>query len=320
LSASTPIPTAPGAPVPAIRLEGVAKAFRQGFWMRPVEAVKRVSLEVPAGSLFGYLGHNGAGKTTTIRMLLGLVAPSRGRVAVWGGAPGDPRVRRRVGYLPEQPNFYLDLTAREFLGFHADLCGLAGDARRHRIGELLERVGLTGVEGVRLGRFSKGMLQRIGLAQALVGDPDLLVLDEPMSGLDPVGRKEVRDLMVDLGRRGKTVFFSTHVLSDAEAVCDQVAILVRGEVRSVGALADLLKPRVTEVEITAAGLPPDFRAGGVDAPVADGALRVRVPESARDDLVRAVLAAGGRVTAVTPYRETLENLFMHELSAVERAG
>jgi ABC-2 type transport system ATP-binding protein len=305
---------------PAIRMEGVAKAFRHGFWLRPVEAVRRVSLEVPAGSLFGYLGHNGAGKTTTIKMLLGLVTPSRGRVAVWGGAPGDPRVRRRVGYLPEQPNFYLDLTAREFLAFHADLCGLSGDTRRARIGGLLERVGLAGVEGERLGGFSKGMLQRIGLAQALVGDPDLLVLDEPMSGLDPVGRKEVRDLMVELGRQGKTVFFSTHVLSDAEAICDQVAILVRGEVRSVGALTDLLKPRVTEVEVIAAGLPPDFAVPGVEAAVQDGSLRVRVPETARDDLVRAVIGAGGRVTAVTPYRETLENLFMHELNAVERAG
>jgi len=304
---------------PAIRLDGVGKAFRQGFWLRPSEAIAGVSLEVPAGALFGYLGHNGAGKTTTIKMLLGLIAPTSGRVEVWGGSPGDPRVRRRVGYLPEHPYFYDYLTADEFLGFHADLCGLSGQAKRHRVGELLELVGLPGVGAVALHRFSKGMLQRIGLAQALMGDPDLVVLDEPMSGLDPVGRKHVRDLMLDLKRRGKTVFFSTHVLSDAEAICDRVAILVRGKVRSVGSLADLLKPRVTEVEVAASGLPPDFSAGGVTAP-REGSLRVRVPEAERDALVRAVVNAGGRVTAVTPYRETLETLFMHELSAVERAG
>jgi ABC-2 type transport system ATP-binding protein len=306
--------------IPAIRLEGVGKTFRQGFWLRRSEAVRQVTLQVPAGALFGYLGHNGAGKTTTIKMLLGLIAPTRGLVEVWGGTPGDTQVRRRVGYLPEQPYFYDYLTAREFLGFQADLCGLAGPDKWRRVGELLELVGLPGVEAVPLHRFSKGMLQRIGLAQALIGDPDLVVLDEPMSGLDPVGRKQVRDLMLELKRRGKTVFFSTHVLPDAEAICDQVAILVRGEVRSVGSLADLLKPKVTEVEVAASGLPGDFSAPGLTAPPREGSLRVRVPEGERDALVRAVVQAGGRVTAVTPYRETLETLFMQELSAVERAG
>jgi ABC-2 type transport system ATP-binding protein len=305
---------------PAIRLEGVGKAFRQGFWLRPAEVVRRVSLEVPAGSLFGYLGHNGAGKTTTIKMLLGLIAPSRGRVSVWGGAPRDPAVRRRVGYLPEQPSFHDHLTAAEFLGFHADLCGIRGPEKHRRADALLERLGLAGVGRVPLSRFSKGMLQRIGLAQALIGDPDLVVLDEPMSGLDPVGRKDVRDLMVELKGRGKTVFFSTHVLSDAEAICDEVAILVRGEVRSKGCLADLLKPKVTDVEITAEGLPTGFSAPGMDVRAVDGALRARVSAAERDPLVGAVVAAGGRVTGVVSRRESLETLFMNELSAVERAG
>jgi ABC-2 type transport system ATP-binding protein len=304
----------------AIRLEGVGKAYRQGFWLRPKEIVRRVSLEVPAGSLFGYLGHNGAGKTTTIKMLLGLIAPTQGRVRVWGGAPRDPEVRRRVGYLPEQPSFHEHLTAAEFLGFHADLCGIRGPEKHRRTAELLERMGLSGVERVPLSRFSKGMLQRIGLAQALIGDPDLVVLDEPMSGLDPVGRKDVRDLMLALKARGKTVFFSTHVLSDAEAICDEVAILVRGEVRSKGCLRDLLKPKVTDVEVAAEGLPAGFRAPGVVVEARDGALRVRVSASDRDPLVQAVVAAGGRVTQVVSRRETLETLFMNELTAVERAG
>jgi len=305
---------------PAIRLEGVGKAFRQGFWLRPQEVVNQVSLEVPAGSLFGYLGHNGAGKTTTIKMLLGLIAPSRGRVSVWGGPPRDPRVRRRVGYLPEQPSFHDHLTAAEFLSFHADLCGIRGEAKHRRTAELLDRLGLAGTARVPLSRFSKGMLQRIGLAQALIGDPDLVVLDEPMSGLDPVGRKDVRDLMVELKGRGKTVFFSTHVLSDAEAICDEVAILVRGEVRSKGCLTDLLKPQVTEVEVSAEGLPAGFAVAGIDAGVVDGTLRARVSAADRDPLVRAIVAAGGRVTGVVSRRESLETLFMHELSAVERAG
>lgn len=305
---------------PAIRLEGIGKAYRQGFWLRPKEVVNQVSLEVPAGSLFGCLGHNGAGKTTTIKMLLGLIAPTRGTVSVWGGPPRDPAVRRRVGYLPEQPGFQEHLTAMELLTFHADLCGIRGAERHRRAAELLERMGLPGVERVPLSRFSKGMLQRVGLAQALVGDPDLVVLDEPMSGLDPVGRKDVRDLMVELKNRGKTVFFSTHVLSDAEAICDEVAILVRGEVRAKGCLADLLKPKVTDVEFSAEGLPPGFAVPGMDVQVQEGTLHARISAADRDPLIQAVVAAGGRVTGVVSRRETLETLFMNELNAVERAG
>ncbi|MFQ5509149.1 MAG: ABC transporter ATP-binding protein [Leptospirillia bacterium] len=306
---------------PAIRLERVAKSFRQGFLMRQAEAVKDVSLEVPGGVLFGYLGHNGAGKTTTIKMLLGLISPTRGSVRVWGANPADPMVRRRVGYLPEHPYFYDYLTAREFLEFHAELVGLDHGKRAGRIAELLDWVGLCGVENVVLSRFSKGMQQRIGLAQALIGDPDLVILDEPMSGLDPVGRKQVRDIMVELKRRGKTVFFSTHILGDAEMVCDQVAILVRGEMRSTGNLADLLSPKVTEVEVVADGLPDGFSVAGTEAAaLRDGSGHFRVPEEASGALIRQVLDAGGRVVSVTPFRESLESLFLHELSAVERAG
>ena len=316
-------------PEPAVRpdptmpivLDNVGKSFRKGFWMRPQEAVRAVSLQVPAGSLFGYLGHNGAGKTTTIKMLLGLISPSRGRVAVWGGSPADPRVRRRVGYLPEHPYFYDYLTAGEFLNFHAELVGIPRAERTGRIAELLEWVGLPGVESATLSSFSKGMQQRVGLAQALIGDPDLVILDEPMSGLDPMGRKQVRDIMVELKSRGKTVFFSTHILSDAEAVCDQVAILVRGEMRSQGRLSDLLSPKVTEVEIVATGLPDDYRLEGAE-PVrqSDGSVHLRVAEGDGGAVIRKLLSDGGQIVSVIPYRETLEGLFLSELSAVERAG
>ena len=304
----------------AIRMEDVGKAFKQGFWMRPTQAVDGVSLTVPEGSLFGYLGHNGAGKTTTIKMLLGLIFPCSGRVSVWGGSPSDPKVRSRVGYLPEQPYFYDYLTAWEFLSLQAALCGLSGAAKGARITEMLEWVGLHGVEAVSLNKFSKGMLQRIGLAQALIGDPDLVILDEPMSGLDPVGRKTVRDIMVSLKGRGKTVFFSTHVLSDAEAICDQVAILVRGQVRNIGPLTSLLAPKVTEVEVVATGVPMDGFGADTAAVERDGAVHFRIPDEDSGPLIRAILDRGGHVVAVTPYRETLEALFMSELSAVERAG
>jgi len=302
-----------------IRMTGVGKSFREGFWMRSKEALNDVSLVVPEGTLFGYLGHNGAGKTTTIKMLLGLIAPTRGSVTVWGGSPANPEVRQRMGYLPEHPYFYDYLTAGEFLRFHAGLSGLSRQATPSRVEEMLEWVDLVGVEKVPLKRFSKGMLQRIGLAQALIGDPDLVILDEPMSGLDPVGRKRVRDIMVALKERGKTVFFSTHVLGDAEAVCDQVAILVRGEIRSIGPLAQLLSPKVIELEVVArvpeGYLPP------VGAPLMrDGLMYLRVDEDDGTPLMRHILDAGGRVLSATPNRESLESLFMSELSAVERAG
>lgn len=306
--------------VPAIRMEHVGKRFRLGFWMRDVEVVRDVSLAVPPGSLFGYLGHNGAGKTTTIKMLLGLISPTTGQVSVWGGSPFDANIRRRVGYLPEQPYFYDYLTAAEFLGFQARLCGLSGDARDRRIAEVLEWVGLVGVEAVPLNKFSKGMQQRIGLAQAIIGDPDLVILDEPMSGLDPVGRKAVRDIILELKHRGKTVFFSTHILSDAEAVCDQVAILVKGQVESIGPLADLLSPKVTTVEVVATGLPEGFAVDGADCAVKGGEWHFKLVEADVAPLIRKLLDEGGQVVSVTPYRETLEALFMSQLSAVERAG
>ncbi len=304
----------------AITLEGVGKRFRHGFWMKQVEAVQDVSLTVPNGSLFGYLGHNGAGKTTTIKMLLGLIRPTRGRVQIWGQNPSGAQVRQRVGYLPEQPYFYDYLTTTEFLNFHADLCGIAKPEQGKRIAELLDQVGLTGVDRVQLNKFSKGMLQRIGLAQALIGDPDLVVLDEPMSGLDPAGRKRVRDIMVMLKERGKTVFFSTHILSDAEAVCDQVAILVKGQVRSTGRISELLSPQVTEVEIITRGLPEGFTIPGAKTDPTDGGLCFRMSEVESGPALSKIVAGGGQVVSVTPHKETLEELFMSELSGVERVG
>jgi len=304
---------------PPIQLDRVQKRFRSGFWMRHKQALQEVSLTVPAGSLFGYLGHNGSGKTTTIKMLLGLIAPSAGRVTLWGGNPTHPKVRRRVGYLPEQPYFYDYLSANEFLTFHGELCGLSGADMRRRIAELLDWVGLSGVENERLRGFSKGMLQRIGLAQALIGDPDLIILDEPMSGLDPAGRKRVRDIMVTLKERGKTVFFSTHVLSDAEAICDQVAILVQGKVRSIGPLTELLSPQVTEVTLVAR-VPNGYHPPVGQPQFRDGTMHLTLAETDSGDALRHLLASGGQVVSLTPHRETLESLFMSELSAVERAG
>jgi ABC-2 type transport system ATP-binding protein len=222
-----------------LRCEALGKTFVAGLLRRKVRALEDATLTVERGEIFGFVGPNGAGKTTCLKILMGLVFPTRGRAEVLGKAPGDVGAKRRVGFLPESPYFYDYLTGRELLDFVGSLFGLDGAERARRIADLAERTGLLDAMGRRLRSYSKGMLQRIGLAQALIGDPDLLVLDEPMSGLDPIGRKEVRDLIADRRARGKTVFFSTHILPDVEQLCDRVAIIVQGRVRRVGALEDM---------------------------------------------------------------------------------
>jgi ABC-2 type transport system ATP-binding protein len=224
-----------------IRVDGLRKVFRQGFWMRKVEAVRGVSFEVPRGTIYGFLGPNGAGKTTTIKVLTGLIAPSEGRAEIFGHAVPSPRAMARVGFLPENPYVYPYLTPREFVEMCGRLSGLTrADARRKTeaaLGQL--RILYAADRAVR--RLSKGMLQRTGLAAALVADPELLILDEPMSGLDPVGRKEVRDLILEERARGRTIFFSTHILSDVEAICDHATILREGRAVVTGKVAELGK-------------------------------------------------------------------------------
>ena len=299
-----------------LRTEGLTKTFEVGVRRRRVQAVQDLSLTVEQGEIFGFVGPNGAGKTTTIKMLMGLIFPTRGRAWIFDAPIPSTEAKKRIGYLPEHPAWYDFLTGREALRFFARLSEVPRDVTDARCDELLSLVGLEAAGDRRIRKYSKGMQQRLGIAQALLSDPAFIVLDEPMSGLDPIGRREVRDLILDLKRRGKTVFFSTHILPDVETLCDRVGVIIGGRLRDVGRLGDLLSPRVRSVEVTA--VVPD----GARESLSRGHLVVRdrdrftvryEDDASADAALRAVLAQGGRVLAVTPHRETLEDFFLRRL-------
>jgi ABC-2 type transport system ATP-binding protein len=284
-----------------VRAVGLAKQFRVGFFARKVDAVHEVSFEVRRGEIFGFLGPNGAGKTTTIKMLMGLIRPTSGHAEILGRPVPSRQAKQQVGFLPESPYFYDYLTGTELLDLMGRLCGLDRRQRRRRAGELLERVGLSAAKDRALRKYSKGMLQRVGLAQALINDPHLVVLDEPMSGLDPIGRKEIRDLILSLREEGRTVLFSTHILSDVELLCDRIAMIIGGRLRDQGRLDKLLSPRLLHTEVV-------FEREG-----AKEAQRL-APEIDVDAALREALAAGKHVVSVTPRHESLEELFVREVS------
>src|SRR5438552_9012795 len=239
----------------------LSKDYAVGFWRkRPYRALDRLTLEVQAGEVFGFLGPNGAGKTTTLKLLMRLVFPTSGRAEILGRPLGDLSVKRRLGYLPENPYFYDYLTAEELLAYFAALFGYPHRECRSRAARLLDEVGIAGERRLQLRKFSKGMLQRVGIAQALVNDPELVILDEPMSGLDPLGRRDVRALILSLRDRGCTVFFSSHVLSDAEALCSRVAIVAKARLVATGRLTDMLAFRARGWELVVAGVSAAARA------------------------------------------------------------
>ena len=303
-----------------LKTEGLTKEYRTGFWRTRVRVLHDLNLEVHQGEIFGYLGPNGAGKTTTLKLLMGLIYPTAGRASILGQDVQDVAVKAQVGFLPENPYFYDYLTGREFLHFYGQLFGLPYRDRRQRIDELLHAVGLSKAAELQLRKYSKGMLQRIGLAQALINDPQVIVLDEPTSGLDPVGRKEVRDLILDLKGRGKTVFFSTHIVPDAEMICDRVGIIVAGRLTRIGTLEELLGSEVERIEVTASGFDE-----AVDSQIDQWS--VRPPARHGDKVLFAVntekeasqameflLGRGAAVHAVHPKRRTLEDLFLQEVA------
>ncbi|MFN0107811.1 MAG: ATP-binding cassette domain-containing protein [Blastocatellia bacterium] len=302
-----------------IETENLTQDYLTGFWRkRPVRALDGLSLQIESGEVFGLLGPNGAGKTTTFKILMGLIRPTSGRARILGSAIDDVDMRRRVGYLPEQPYFYDYLTAREFLIYCGALCDLPKAAAQQRTDELLHQVGLTDSANKQLRKFSKGMLQRVGLAQALVNDPEVLFLDEPMSGLDPLGRREVRDLIVRLRNQGKTIFFSSHILTDVEAMCDRVAILNKGRLIESGKLSEILRTRSNEIEVVVSGVNETALAEARDLAVAVSAsletARIRLKDDR--DLERLLVLthkAGGRIVSVNPVRESLEDLFVREV-------
>ena len=296
-------------------VDKLAKTFRKPFTGKRVEAVRGVSFHVGCGEIFGFLGPNGAGKTTTIKMLTGLIAPTGGSATIFGEAVPAPTVMRRVGFLPENPYVYPYLTPREFVSLCGRLSGLSGAALGRRVEIVLARTGMAGAIDRAVRTLSKGMLQRVGLAAALVHEPELLILDEPMSGLDPVGRKEVRDLILEERAAGHTVFFSSHILSDVEMLCDRVCILRLGEVVLAGAIRDLLGQGAqrSEVAIGGAGdtLKGALAAMGHTARAMGALLVVEVEgDGAVRDVVERAFAAGARLESVTPKRESLEDIFV----------
>lgn len=311
------------AEAPALTTRGLSKSYRVGHLRgRRRPALTDLTLEVPRGEIFGYLGPNGSGKTTTLKVLMGLVRPDAGTAAVLGVPLEERTWRHSVGYLPENPYLYDYLTAREYLDYVGRLFGMRGSARRARAAELLETVGLTQAADWPMRRYSKGMLQRVGLAQALVNDPALVFLDEPMSGLDPIGRRLVRDLIVELKGQGRTVFFSTHILPDAEALCDRVALLRGGRLAQVGRLDEILQISVSHLEVLVSGLDEGALAAlpaGVRGRKRLGERwRLDVDEGALGTVVRAVEEARGRILSVSPERQSLEDYFFKELTAEER--
>jgi ABC-2 type transport system ATP-binding protein len=233
---------------PAIELKDIRRSFKSHFWQKKKEVLSGISLEVNENEVFGFLGPNGAGKTTTIKIITGLIRPDSGSATIFGMEPESLGAKKKIGFLPESPYFYEHLTGFEFLKIHALLSGL--NEYKEACTKLLERVGLGASMGVQLRSYSRGMLQRIGIAQALIGSPTLLILDEPLTGLDPIGRKEIKDLVLEEKKKGTTIFFSSHILPDAEAVCDRVGIIIEGKIKEVGKLTDVLKKGMHADEIT----------------------------------------------------------------------
>jgi ABC-2 type transport system ATP-binding protein len=298
-----------------VRVSRLAKTFRRPLSGRRVEAVRGVSFDVRRGEIFGFLGPNGAGKTTTIKMLMGLVAPSAGEMEILGVIAPCSDVMGRVGFLPENPYIYPYLSPREFVTLCGRLSGLAGRDLHGRCERVIERVGMSYAIDRGARTLSKGMLQRVAIASALVHDPEVLILDEPMSGLDPVGRKEARDLIVEEKAKGRTVFFSSHILSDVEMLCDRVCILRKGEVVVAGALHELLVEGKRRSEVTIGGASEDLRSAlapmaHVTRAVGDVIVMEVEGDGSVREVVQRALAAGARLESVTPKRETLEDLFV----------
>jgi len=309
----------------AIRTEGLTKHYSVGFWRpRPYVALDSLTLHVSTGEVFGFLGPNGAGKTTTLKLLMQLVFPTSGTAEILGRPVGDLAVRRRIGYLPENPTFYDNLSAEELLTYFASLFGYSGAERTARVSRLLDEVGLGAERRFQLRKYSKGMVQRVGLAQALLNDPEVVFLDEPMSGLDPLGRRQVRDLILKLRDRGATVFFSSHILSDAEALCSRVAILAGGKLAATGSVAEMVPFRIRGWDLVIAHAPSALTESLVQqratvTSIGDDRLHLLLPEDAVLDAVMAQVAgAGAQLLSLNPVRDTLEDYFVAHVQQQRR--
>ncbi len=304
----------------AIEILDLEKSYRVGFWRKELkQALLPLRLTIEEGEVFGFLGPNGAGKTTTLKLLMGLVSPTGGTARILGMDMDDPRVKEQIGFLPEQPYFYDYLTGEELLTYYAQLSGVPAKQRAQRVAQMLGRVGLTDAARTQLRKYSKGMLQRVGLAQAILHDPKLVFLDEPMSGLDPMGRREVREMIQQMRNEGKTVFFSTHILSDAEALCDRVAVIHQGELRGVGSVAHLTSQAKGKVEIIfcASSVPAALRELGVEARVSGEMVSAVADEDKQDAALEILQRARLKLISLTPVRSSLEEFYIQKLKPRE---
>lgn len=301
----------------ALEIQGLAKSYPVGFWRKTLKpALQPLHLTVNEGETFGFLGPNGAGKTTTLKLLMGIIFPTSGSAEILGQSFHDPEVKKQIGFLPEQPYFYDYLSATELLDYYAQLSGVSAEERRKRIPALLERVGLADAGKKHLRKFSKGMLQRVGIAQAIVHDPRILFLDEPMSGLDPIGRREIRELIQELKDQGKTIFFSTHILSDAEALCDRVAVIHKGELRGVGVVEELKSESADKSEVVWQGAHALSAVTGLvsEHHVAVDTVRAITSSGNLDLLLDKLRQQRARLISVTPLQGTLEDYFVAHTS------
>ena len=308
-------------PVPAIETESLSKEYPHGFLhLKKKTSLQGLTMQVEDGEVFGLLGPNGAGKSTTIKLLMGIIFPTAGSARMLGKPVSDVAMHRDIGYLPEQPYFYDYLTATEVLDYFARFYGYGAVERGERVQKMLKKVGLETAGKIQLRKYSKGMLQRVGLAQAILHDPKLVILDEPMSGLDPVGRREVRDIILELKNAGKTILFSTHILPDAEMLCDRVGVIAGGKLRGVGAPGEIVGVKATGMEILfelaeGAALPEKIRARATRS---GAGYRMSVAESELYAALEELRGAGARITSVTQIKPTLEDFFM-ELVGKDRA-
>ncbi len=307
----------------AIEAEGLTKDYLVGFWRRrPYRALDGLNLRVEQGEVYGFLGPNGAGKSTTIKLLMQLIFPTAGMAKILGRPVGDLEVKRRIGFLPENPSFYDYLTAEELLNYFASLFDVPASERGSRVAKALDEVGLGAERRMRLRSYSKGMVQRVGIAQALINLPEVVFLDEPMSGLDPLGRREIRELMLRLRDRGTTVFFSSHILTDAETLCSQVGVVVQGRLAGQGRLADILGHQLKgwELVVDRVSEPAlaELRAAARTVTLLhEGRYSAQLPPEPPDALLQRLSVAGGRIVSLNPVRDTLEDFFMREVEATD---
>jgi ABC-2 type transport system ATP-binding protein len=302
----------------AIEIENLTKDYPYGFLhLKKKTSLEGLSMTVESGEVFGFLGPNGAGKSTTIKLLVGLIFPTAGTARILGKHISDVTMHQNIGYLPEQPYFYDYLTATELLDYFARFHNLKAADRRERVAQMLQKVGLETAGKIQLRKYSKGMLQRVGLAQAILHDPQVVILDEPMSGLDPVGRREVRDIILELKRDGKTVLFSTHILSDAEMLCDRVGVIVGGKLRGVGAPHEIvdMKTQAMEILFECDGAFQNAAALLSKATQTGNRYRMQVPEPELYCTLEKIRAANGKILSVTQVKATLEEYFMHLVEA-----